>query len=145
VLDTCVIVAAVRSRSGASFVVVDLAISPNKFFQPVLTEALANQYEDVIYRPEHRVPDWTDDDLYALIQSLLVPSHWAVTNFSYRPSLEDAGDELVLEAAINGGADKIVTFNAKDFKPAARFGIEVVTPGDLLKVLRARGFVYGEE
>lgn len=144
-LDTCVVVSAVRSRAGASFILVDLAGTRNRFFQTVLTEALINQYEDVLGRSEHRVPGWTDEALYALVQSLMVPADWAQTNFSYRPLLDDAGDELVLEAAINGQAKAIVTFNVKDFKPAARFGIEVMRPNELLKLLSRRGFVYGKE
>jgi predicted nucleic acid-binding protein len=110
-----------------------------------LTNALISEYEEVIHRPEHRLKSWTNDDLAALIDSLLVPAHWAPTDFSYRPSLRDADDELVLEAAVNGQADMIATFNVKHFIPAARFGVKVVTPGNFLNMLRKRGFVYGEE
>lgn len=51
----------------------------------------------------------------------------------------------MLEAAINGEARYIVTFNVKDFKPAGRYGIEVIKPGDFLAVLIERGLVYGKE
>lgn len=51
----------------------------------------------------------------------------------WRPQLRDPSDEMVLEAAINGRADAIVTFNVKDFGPAGRFGVSVVRPGDLLR------------
>src|SRR6185437_9579287 len=106
VLDTCVIVAAVRSRTGASHVLVDLASRGE--ITAVLTVPLIAEYEDVLHRPEHRVTGWNDDDLYALIDSLLVPSEWVTPHFSYRPLLTDEADEMVLEAAINGQAD-IVT------------------------------------
>ena len=36
-------------------------------------------------------------------------------SFRLRPMLRDANDEMVLEAALNGQADAIVTHNAKDF------------------------------
>src|SRR5258708_28429747 len=65
----------------------------------VLTTSLVNQYEDVLHRPEHRMEGWTDADLFALVDSLLVPARWVMSDFSHRPSLRDAGDELVLEAA----------------------------------------------
>jgi len=145
VLDTCVIVAAVKSRFGASFLLVNAASARNRFFECVLTNALISEYEEVIHRPEHRLKNWTNDDLAALIDSLLVPAHWAPTDFSYRPSLKDADDELVLEAAINGQADMVITFNVKHFRPAERFGLRVLTPGHLLEILKKRGFVYGKE
>jgi predicted nucleic acid-binding protein len=51
----------------------------------------------------------------------------------------------VLEAAVNGQADTLVTFNVKHFRPASRFGVKVVTPGNFLKILKKEGFVHGEE
>ncbi|MEP6535195.1 MAG: PIN domain-containing protein [Bryobacteraceae bacterium] len=131
VLDTCVLVAAVRSRNGASFVIVDLA-STGKI-KTVLSTSLVSQYEDVLFRPEHRVDGWTDEDLFALVDSLLVPAQRVQTNFSCRPSLQDAGDELVLEAAIAGRAH-IVTFDIRHFKPAARFGVRLFKPAEVLRL-----------
>jgi predicted nucleic acid-binding protein len=56
--------------------------------------------------------------------------------FLWRPQLRDPGDELVLEAAINGRADAIATFNLRDFAPApTRFGVDVLTPSGVLKRL----------
>jgi predicted nucleic acid-binding protein len=53
--------------------------------------------------------------------------------------LTDADDEMVLEAAINGRADAIVTHNKRDFVPATeRFGIEVLSPAELLERIRRR-------
>jgi len=145
VLDTCVIVAAIKSRTGASFQLVELATIRNEYFETVLTTALINEYEDVIFRPEHRTARWRDADLHGLIDSLLVPAEWVGTSFSFRPLLRDAGDELVVEAAISGRASMIVTFNTKDFRPVKQFGITVITPGELLKILVEKGFEYGEE
>jgi putative PIN family toxin of toxin-antitoxin system len=145
VLDTCVIVAAIKSKSGASFILVDAASVRNKFFECVLSNSLISEYEEVIHRPEHRLKNWTNSDLAALVDSLLVPAYWAPTDFLCRPLLRDADDELVLEAAVNGQADLIVTFNVKHFGPAGRFGVKVVTPGQLLEILKKRGFVYGEK
>lgn len=142
VLDTCVIVAAVKSRNGASHVLVELATTGQ--VETVLTVPLINEYEDVLYRPEHRVVGWTDEDLAGLIDSLLVSAEQINPNFSYRPTLRDEGDELVLEAAINGRAD-IVTFNVRDFEPASRFGRRVLRPGEALLELYKGGLAYGEE
>ena len=53
--------------------------------------------------------------------------------FLWRPQLTDADDEMVLETAVNGRAEAIVTFNRRDFEPAAsRFGIAVLAPGEAL-------------
>ena len=54
-------------------------------------------------------------------------------HFAWRPQLRDPADEMVLEAAINGRADAIVTFNVKDFIPAGRFGVSAIRPANLLE------------
>ncbi len=43
---------------------------------------------------------------------------------------------MVLETALNGRADALVTLNGKDFVAASRFGMPVIGPGDLLAQLR---------
>jgi predicted nucleic acid-binding protein len=49
--------------------------------------------------------------------------------YRWRPQMRDADDEMVLDAAINGRANAIVTHNLRDFLPAApRFGLRVVSP-----------------
>ncbi len=63
------------------------------------------------------------------LASLIEP---ATVHIGWRPQLRDPSDEMVLEAAINGHADAIVTFNMKDFVPAKRFGLAVMRPADLL-------------
>lgn len=58
-------------------------------------------------------------------------------SFRWRPTLPDPNDDMVLETAVNGQADAIVTFNQRDFSPAAEtFGCQVIRPGELLYVLR---------
>jgi predicted nucleic acid-binding protein len=57
--------------------------------------------------------------------------------FTWRPQLSDADDEMVLEAAVNGRADALVTHNLGDFAAAApSFGLLVIPPADLLGRLR---------
>ena len=57
-------------------------------------------------------------------------------HFTWRPQLSDPNDELVLDAAVNGRADALVTFNLGDFRPAAvRFGIDLMTPSMILERL----------
>lgn len=55
-------------------------------------------------------------------------------NFSWRPQLRDPNDEMVLDLAVNGRADALVTHNVRDFGPAAQsFGLRIMTPSELLK------------
>jgi predicted nucleic acid-binding protein len=54
-------------------------------------------------------------------------------NYLWRPQLSDVADEMVLETAINGRADCIVTFNKRHFGPAARFGIKIVWPDEAIR------------
>jgi predicted nucleic acid-binding protein len=59
------------------------------------------------------------------------------THFLWRPQLRDPNDEMVLEAAVNGRADLLVTFNVRDFGTVpSRFGIEVMIPRDALERIR---------
>lgn len=98
------------------------------------TAALAIEYEAVCRRSEHRAAaklsiDQVDVFLDAVIDLVEPVDAW----FLWRPQLRDPGDEFVLEAAANGRATAIVTFNRRDFEPAAlRFGGEVLSPGQVL-------------
>lgn len=56
-------------------------------------------------------------------------------NYLWRPQLQDPNDEMVLETALNGGADALVTFNTKDFAAAADlFALKLVTPAEYIKL-----------
>ena len=58
-------------------------------------------------------------------------------HFRWRPQVRDPADEMVLEAAVNGRASVLMTFNRRDFGAApARFGIRLCAPGDFLRSLR---------
>jgi putative PIN family toxin of toxin-antitoxin system len=135
VMDTSVLVAGLRSRSGASAALlreiaadrVELAASP----------ALFLEYEAVLKREEHGLPAQYVDAFLAELALHVFPVE---VRFVWRPQLTDADDEMVLEAAINGQAEAIVTHNRRDFEPAAgRFGIEVLSPAELLEQIRRKG------
>ena len=136
VLDTDVIVAALRSPTGAS---AGLLLAAEAGHVSILaTVALCVEYEAVCNRAEHILASGgTRDDIAAFLDTLVdlvVPVEpW----FLWRPQLRDPGDELVLEAAVNGGADALVTFNRGDYLPAVNsFGIPVLLPGEAIMRLR---------
>jgi putative PIN family toxin of toxin-antitoxin system len=132
VLDTSVIVAALRTRHGAANMVLRLVAA--RHLIPLATPPLFLEYEDVLTRAEQRlvhglVPDALDEflaELAALIEPVDV-------HFSWRPQVRDPSDEMVLEAAINGRADALVTYNVRHFAvPGDRFGIPILRPADIL-------------
>ena len=136
VFDTNVFVAALRSRRGASFVILN-AIRQN-LITGAASQALLLEYEDVFTRDTNLKNFWaTADEVSATIGAItcrLVP---VPIYFRWRPLLSDPNDEIVIECAINASADAIITFNKRDFLPAAtRFGINILSSGEFVQKLR---------
>ena len=95
--------------------------------------ALFLEYEAVLGRAEMRaVTGHSLDDVAAVMNALAAVCEPVDISFRVRPVLRDADDEMVLEAAVNGQADAIVTRNAKDFSSVGAFGIEIAAPGEIL-------------
>jgi putative PIN family toxin of toxin-antitoxin system len=136
VLDTDVVVAAFRSPGGASAAL--LRAIDRERATLLLTVALALEYEAVCLLPEHRLAAGLDLEKTEMFLNGVIAMAQPVENhFLWRPQLRDAADEMVLEAAVNGSADAIVTFNRRDFGAApARFGIELLLSRDCLRRLR---------
>jgi putative PIN family toxin of toxin-antitoxin system len=132
VLDTSVLVAGLRSSSGASSEV--LRHLGKRNFQIAASPGIFLEYEEVLKRGEHRLPH---DRVEAFLSELAAAICPVQIHFLWRPQLSDADDELVLETAINGHVRAIVTHNGRDFDRAAqRFGIQVWSPAELLQNLR---------
>jgi predicted nucleic acid-binding protein len=82
----------------------------------------------------------TTGDIGVLLDAVAAIAERVELAFLWRPVLPDADDDMVLETAINGRADGIVTFNRRDFEPAkARFGIAVLQPGEAVRRLESIG------
>jgi putative PIN family toxin of toxin-antitoxin system len=128
VLDTSVLVAAIRSPSGASMALLELVLSDQA--EMLISTALVLEYEAVLTRAEHlRVSEYTLCDVQELLDALCRRAIEARIPWRWRPQLTDPDDEMVLEAAINGRAQAIVTFNRTDFEDAAkRFGLMILSP-----------------
>jgi putative PIN family toxin of toxin-antitoxin system len=132
VIDTSVLVAAMRSRSGASAALLQ-EVAANRL-EITASSALFLEYEAVLKRQEHGLSAQFVDGFLAELAPCIFPAEiW----FQWRPQLPDAGDEMVLEAAMNGQAKAIVTHNKRDFEPVVgRFGIEILSPAEVLNRLR---------
>jgi predicted nucleic acid-binding protein len=133
ILDTSVLIAALRSSSGASHAL--LRLVGQGYFTIGVTAALVLEYEAVAMRSLD-VSGLTVSDLRDLLDYLCRVGRRAAIRFRVRPSLPDPGDELVLKAAVACGAGWIVTHNVRHLADgAARFGVEVLTPGEALRRL----------
>jgi len=133
VLDTSVIVAAFRSRIGASNGLLQFAME--KRFTLIATPALFLEYEDALCRPEQRrVHGIGIRDIELLMRDMAGLIEPVEVHFRWRPQLRDPGDEMVLEAAVNGRADLLVTHNRKDFSSVPHnFRLRVVSPAEAIK------------
>ncbi len=116
-LDTDVIVAAMRSPSGASAELLRL-VRHGKVAMAV-TVPLVLEYEAILTRAEHLdAAGLAAIDAQAIVDVLVDVAEWVRIDYRWRPQTRDPADEMVLEAAINAGADAIVTFNRRDFAKA---------------------------
>lgn len=129
VLDTNVLVAAMRSPRGASAAL--LRAGRDGLFDMLATATLFFEYEAVMTRAEHlRAAGLSREDVGIILDRLAKAVKGVRISFVWRPQVSDPNDDMVLEAAVNGQADAIATFEASVFHVAsARFGMEVLTPG----------------
>ena len=135
VLDTDVVVAALRSPSGASARLLEAALDGTVTL--LANVALVLEYEAVCTRTEHVAASGLSAKQVAIfLDAIAALAEPVESHFIWRPQLRDPADEMVLEAAVNGAAQAIVTFNRRDFGSApARFGVEVLLPRDTLRRL----------
>jgi putative PIN family toxin of toxin-antitoxin system len=126
VLDTSVLIAAARSRQGASFALVSSL--PNPRFQICLSVAVYTEWQAVLSRPKHLPPGFT--------RYLATLAHLQDIHFLWRPFLRDPDDDMLLECAVAAGCTYIVTHNIKDFRRTEQLGVKAVTPGQFLQILR---------
>jgi predicted nucleic acid-binding protein len=131
--DTSVLVAAARSRRGASFALVSAIPSPE--FQICLSIGLYAEWQDVLTRPEHLPPGQTAADALAFLRYLAGEAWLQDIFFLWRPFLPDPDDDMILELAFAANCRYIVTHNVRDFRGCEELGIEAVTPRDFLKLI----------
>jgi len=131
-------VAAIRSDAGASRRLLVAALE--RRFTPLVSVALLIEYESVLMRDEHlTTAGISPDEVATLLDAVALVAEPVRLAFRWRPMLPDPDDDMVLEVAVNGGADAIVTMNRRDFvRTAATFGIEVLSPGETAARLESR-------
>jgi len=136
VLDTDVIVAGMRSPGGASAAILRQARQSRVTL--LMSVPLAMEYEAVCSEAEHRLAaGLSEREVEIFLDGVIALAEPVKAHFLWRPQLHDPGDEMVLEAAVNGQAELLVTFNVRDFGDVpSRFGIALMIPRDALERIR---------
>jgi len=131
-MDADAVVAAMRSPSGASAGIIG-AVRQNRVTL-LLSVPLVMEYEAVCQRTEHRTAaGLSAREVDVFLNAIVAMGEPVLTHFLWRPQLHDPNDEMVLETAVNGQADILVTFNLRDFgTAAAHFGIQALLPREAI-------------
>jgi len=131
-----VLVAAARSRRGASYALVSSI--PCQDFQLCLSVSLYTEWQEVLTRAENLAPGRTAEGTRRYLRYLASQSHLQEIHFLWRPFLRDANDEMVLELAFAAGCRHIVTHNVKDFHGSEQLGVTAITPREFLNLIRKK-------
>ena len=140
VLDTAVMVAAIRSNAGASRWLLRAALERRGGLILLVSVPLLIEYEAVMTRAEQLDASGLRlDEVGVLLDAVAAVAEPVRLAYLWRPVLPDVNDDMVLEAAMNGRADGIVTFNRRDFRAVAQqFGVSVMLPGEAVECLEKR-------
>lgn len=135
-LDTDVMVAALRSDRGASRQLLLAAL--DRQFELLLSVPLMLEYEAVLTRTQHLAAcGLSSTEVGSVLDDLAAVARPVRLDFRWRPRLPDPDDDMVLETAINGRANAIVTFNQRDFGDAGKlFNCAVILPAAALRQIR---------
>ena len=136
VIDTNVLVGALLHRAGHNRAVIRACLEGK--WRPLIGQALFTEYEDVLGRRHlFRSCPLPERERQELFAAFLGVCEWVEIYFSWRPNLPDEGDNHIVELAVAGGAEMIVTNNVRDFRRAQlRFpDLRTVSPREFLKEL----------
>jgi len=132
VIDTNVIIAALKSRKGSSFKLLSLIDSSQ--FKINLSVPLLLEYEDVSKRETMELP-LNNEDIDNILDYMCKIANKREIFYLWRPFLKDPKDDFVLELAVESQSDFIITYNLKDFKGIEKFGLKAITPKEFLKLI----------
>ncbi|MGD0698073.1 MAG: putative toxin-antitoxin system toxin component, PIN family [Terriglobia bacterium] len=136
VIDTNVLTGALLKRAGHNREVIRACLEGK--WRPLIGQALFLEYEDVLGRRGlFRSCPLSERERQEFFVAFLSVCEWVQIYFSWRPNLPDEGDNHIVERAVAGGAEMIVTNNVRDFRRAQlRFpALRTVSPHEFLKEL----------
>ncbi len=132
-IDTSVIIAAARSRRGASSLLIDWL--DDGLFEAVISATLALEYEEILRREVQGVW-WSAEEVTRFVDFMCSACVRIAPKASLRPCLSDPDDEFLVDLCVEGLADYLVTHNVRDFAGASAYGVKAVTPGAFLQLVR---------
>ena len=134
VVDTNIIIAGLYSRNGASFRIIEAALREQ--LEYAISPLVALEY---IGKIEDKVQDGLLDlpvEYYLKIVKALIENGIQIQRpILNRPILPDNSDDKILECAIAGQCNSIITFNIRDFpsKILNQYNVLAMTPGEFIK------------
>ena len=134
VLDTSVFVSALIGKRGASREILRRCL--NGKYKPLISNALFQEYEDVISRSRiKKSTPLNDEEIRDLLNAFYSVCHWVPVYFLWRPNLQDENDNFLIELAIAGNANIIVTNNVRDLETAELTfdDLKILKPEQLLR------------
>lgn len=134
VIDTNVLFEGLTKQGGAAGLIIDAWLAG--LIEVCISNALAYEYEDVLSRKISKLR-W--QKLQPVFAALFSQSQFTIIYYSWRPTSPDAGDDLVIDCAMNAGAT-VITSNLRDFQSAKdSLGLQVLTPAQLIIKLASLG------
>ncbi len=133
VIDTNILVAALKSDKGASYAL--LSKLPSQKFNFFVSVPLYTEYQDVLTRKEHLTGKSSKDEILAFLRYLCKIAKHQKIFFLWRPFLKDPKDDMILELAVASRSQYIITYNLKDFSNIQQFGITAITPPKFFPII----------
>lgn len=132
VIDTNVLVTALKSQNGFSFNLLSIIDDPR--FKIYVSTPLIFEYEDAIKRHKSKIK-LNKTDLDAVLDYICLIAEKRKIFYLWRPFLKDPKDDMILELAVESECDYIISFNKKDFVGIEKFNLEVITPKEFLRMI----------
>lgn len=134
VIDTSVLISALIGKTGPAREVIRHCLKGN--LKPLVSTTLFLEYETVSQRPQIKcLCPLTDIEVQQLLSAFYSVCEWVQIHYLWRPNLKDESDNFLIELAVAGNAEMVMTNNLRDLQGAElRFeGLRILTPAQFLR------------